>query len=154
MLSIVWSIYFVRASLHGDGGPQLRSWTKQMENLEPPSPQIKDGKMARFWPSRAFILDLGGGGGGGGGLLFHFILSKIAILDKINGKPRPPLPPKSRMGKWRVFALHAPSSLIWGEWGFAVPFYFVQDCRWRNPLWWGNPPVHKISHFNLITFTW
>ena len=44
-----------------------------MENLEPSSPQIKDGKMARFCPSRGFILDLGG-------------------------------------------------------WGFAVPFYFVQDC--------------------------
>ena len=27
----------------------------------------------------------------------------------------PPLPPKSRMGKWRVFALLAPSSLIWGD---------------------------------------
>ena len=37
-------------------------------------------------------------------------------------------PPKSRMEKWRVFALRAASSLIWGEWGFAVPFYFVQDC--------------------------
>ena len=23
-----------------------------------------------------------------------------------------------------------------------------------NPLWWGNPPVHIIYHFNLITFTW
>ena len=66
---------------------------------------------------------------GDGALLFHFILSKIAILDKINGKPRPPLPPKSRMGKWRVFALRAPSSLPWGGWGFAVPFYFVHDCR-------------------------
>ena len=42
----------------------------------------------------------------------------------------PPSPPKSRMGKWRVFALRAASSLIWGGWGFAVPFYFVQDCRW------------------------
>ena len=51
----------------------------------PPHPQIKDGKMARFCPSLGFILDLGGGGDGG--LLFHFILSKIAILDKINGKP-------------------------------------------------------------------
>ena len=50
------------------------------------------------------------------------------ILDKINGKPRPLLPPKSRMGKWPVFALLAASSLIWGGWGFAVPFYFVQDC--------------------------
>ena len=51
-----------------------------MENLDPPSPQIKDGKMARFCPSRGFILDLGGGGRGDGGLLFHFILSKIVVL--------------------------------------------------------------------------
>ena len=59
-----------------------------------------------------------------------FILGWPTILDKINGKPRPPpLPPKSRMGKWRVFALGAASSLIWrGGWRFAVPFYFVQDC--------------------------
>ena len=43
-----------------------------MENLDtPPHPlQIKDGKIARFRPSRSFIL-------GDGGLLFHFILSKI-----------------------------------------------------------------------------
>ena len=41
----------------------------------------------------------------------------------------PPLPPESRIGKWRIFALRAPSSLIWGGWGFAVPFYFVQDRR-------------------------
>ena len=35
-----------------------------MENLDPPPPppQIKDGKMARFYPSRDFILDLGGWG--------------------------------------------------------------------------------------------
>ena len=52
-----------------------------MENLDPPSPQIKDGKMARFYPSRGFILDLGGGGGDGG-LLFHFILSKIVVQDR------------------------------------------------------------------------
>ena len=49
-----------------------------MENLDPtPPPQIKDGKMARFCPSRGFILDLGGGDKG---LLFHFILSKIVAL--------------------------------------------------------------------------
>ena len=71
-----------------------------MKNLDPPPPQIKDGKMVRFCPSRAFILDLGGGGGG---LLFHFILSKIAILDKINGKPRPPPPPQIKDGKMARF---------------------------------------------------
>jgi len=31
----------------------------------PPPPKIKDGKMARFCPSRGVILDLGGGGGMG-----------------------------------------------------------------------------------------
>ena len=43
----------------------------------------------------------------------------------------PPSPSKSRMGKWRVFALRAAASLIWGGWGFAVPFYFVQDCSFE-----------------------
>ena len=53
-----------------------------MENLDPPPPppQIKDEKMARFCPSRAFIFDLGGMG---------ICCSILIILDKINGKPRP-----------------------------------------------------------------
>ena len=63
------------------------------------------------------------------------------ILEKINGKPLPlplllPLPPKSKMEKWPVFALGLASSLIWlggggggwGLWEFAVPFYSVQNC--------------------------
>ena len=63
-------------------------------------------------------------------MLDHAIVRRGAILDKINGKPRPPPPPppKSKMGKWGVFALHAASFLIWGGRGFAVPFYFVLDC--------------------------
>ena len=45
-----------------------------MENLDPPPPQIKDGKMARFCPSRAFILDFGGGGWGWGfAVPFYFV---------------------------------------------------------------------------------
>ena len=63
-----------------------------MENLDPPPPPIKDGKMARFCSSRAFILDLGGGG-----------------------------------------------------WGFAVPFYFVQDCRYQNPKKWPKKSIRKFS---------
>ena len=71
------------------------------------------------------------------------------ILDKINGKPRspPPPPPKSRMGKWRVFALRAASSLIWRGWGFAVPFYFVQDCS----FWAHGAPFG--SFLNALTFS-
>ena len=41
----------------------------------------------------------------------------------------PPPHPKSKMGKWRVVALRAASSLIWGGggWGLSVPFNFVPD---------------------------
>ena len=70
------------------------------EICNPPPPQIKDGKMARFGFCAASSLLWGDGG-----LLFHFILSKIAILDKKNRwEICNPLPPKSRMGKWRVLA--------------------------------------------------
>ena len=34
-------------------------------------------------------------------------------------------PPKSRMGKWRVFALCAASSLIWGGGGGRLLFHFI-----------------------------
>ena len=54
-------------------------------------------------------------------------VKKPTILDKINGKPRPPLSPKSRMGKWRVFTLRTASSLIWGLiWGDGgLLFHFI-----------------------------
>ena len=55
-------------------------------------------------------------------------LTLSAILDKINEKPRPVFRPKSRMRKWRFFALRAASSLIWGGWGFAVPFSKFVVC--------------------------
>lgn len=54
--------------------PKLHCWTKQMENLDPPppiSPQIKDGKIARFSFRAASSLIRWGDGG----LLFHFILT-------------------------------------------------------------------------------
>lgn len=53
---------------------KLHCWTKQMENLDPPphiSPQIKDGKIARFSFRAASSLIRWGDGG----LLFHFILT-------------------------------------------------------------------------------
>ena len=39
-----------------------------------------------------------------------------------------PPPPQIKDEKWRFFSLHTASSLIWRVCGFAVPFYFVQDC--------------------------
>ena len=45
-----------------------------MENLDsPPPPQIKDGKMAYFCPSRGFILDLAGGVGMGYAVPLYFV---------------------------------------------------------------------------------
>ena len=60
---------------------------------------------------------------GEGAFLFHFILSKIAILDKLNGTLRPPLPPKSVMGKWRVLAFTHLYPWFGGEGAFL--FHFI-----------------------------
>ena len=74
------------------------------------APQIKDGKVARFCPSRGFILDLGGGGGGDGGLLFHFILSKIVAshADVLRGSSRVPDEPL-RTPAWEATIIQNPS---------------------------------------------
>ena len=52
-----------------------------MENWDHPSPQNQWWENGAFWPSRGFILNLGGGGGGKGAFLFHFILSKIVAKN-------------------------------------------------------------------------
>ena len=80
-----------------------------MENLDSPPPKLKMGKYYVVAPGATSSLIWGMGG-----LLFHFILSKIAVLDKLNGKPRSPLPQKSKMGKWHVFSFCAASFLIRG----------------------------------------
>ena len=38
-------------------------------------------------------------------------------------------PPNTKDGKMARFGLRTASSLRFGEWGFAVSFYSVQDCR-------------------------
>ena len=69
--------------------------------------------------------------------LFDLVSVLPTILDKINGKPwpPPPFPPNQRWENGAFFALRAASSLIWGGWGFAVPFYFVQDCNLGQNKW-------------------
>ena len=66
-------------------------------------------------------------------LVFNQGITKATILDKIDGKfiPLPP-PPEIKDGKMERFAFCAASSLIWRGWGFAVSFYFVQDCSFLN----------------------
>ena len=44
-------------------------------------------------------------------------------LDPLPPSLPPPPPPKSRVGKWRVFAVRAASSLIWGDGGLV--FHFI-----------------------------
>ena len=57
----------------------------------------------------------------------------LPILDKIDGKFVPPSP-QIKDEKMARIGFCTASSLIWGgggfgRWGFAVPFYSVQDCR-------------------------
>ena len=70
----------------------------------------------------------------------------------------PPFPPKSRMRKWRVFALRAPSSLIWGGDG-GLLFHFILSkivgtssriCRnliYYNTQHEGPPVRDPLFHF-------
>ena len=55
---------------------------------------------------------------GGWGLVVLFYSVQDCNLGqnkwKIQNRPPPPLPPKSKMGKWRIFALRVALSFIWG----------------------------------------
>ena len=70
------------------------------------------------------------GGGGGGGQGFSFILSKIAILDKIKWNRKPPFPSPqikdeaARRAKTRHFP-----TFDWGGGGSRFSIYFIQDCN-------------------------
>ena len=70
----------------------------------------------------------------GGGTSVHRLMSqrleRATILGKIvDGKFVSPYPhPESRIGKWCVLAFARLHLWLGGGWGFAVPFYSVQDC--------------------------
>ena len=76
-----------------------------------------------------------------------FLLFSLICLLR-NGHEDPKLSTFSLLGP-----LHYP-------WVLRVVFKGLFTWMWGtpgrlgNPLWWGNPPVHIISHFNLITFAW
>ena len=99
-------------------------------NSKPPSPLNQGwshakGKFAPF--SHPWF------GGGGGGPGFPFILSKIAILDKIKWNSKPLSPPNQ--GWSHTKGKNAPFSHPWfggggGGGGSRFSVYFVQDCRW------------------------
>ena len=74
---------------------------------------------------------------------------------KINGKPRPPLPPKSRMEKWRVFALRAPSSLPWRGWGLLFHFILskIAGAFGTQPFKHGSVFLSLFSSKHCITKT-
>ena len=107
-----------------------------------PTPKIKDGKMARFCPSRGFILDCCGGGGGGGDgcLLFHFILSKIVAphtclqdyLKQFAGKGVP----THRVNSFAFFALFLsfvlPLHLNFLCWALIRLYSILYVCLSRN----------------------
>ena len=57
-------------------------------------------------------------------------------------------PPISMMPKWRVFCSFAPSSLLWEGWGIIVPFYTVQDCRFKDNVISFCRLTESLLHFN------
>ena len=60
-------------------------------------------------------------------MLFHFVLSKITILDRTVGKFRPPSP-QIKEGKMALFAFRVPSSLFFGgrrREGGGLLFHFI-----------------------------
>ena len=90
-----------------------------------------------------------------GSMSFPSYTWNTTILDKINGKTRPPsLPPKSKMGMRSVFALRTASSLILGGWGLVFPFQFCPgQSKWKiqnsppHP-----PPPKKIKDGKMTRF--
>ena len=81
--------------------------------------------MARFCPSRGFILDLGGWGFA---VPFYFVQDCNLGQNKWKTETPPPPPPQIKDGKMARFCPSHGFILDLGGWGVAVPFYFVQDC--------------------------
>ena len=64
----------------------------------------------------------------------------LTATDKVNDKNR-------RTSEHVILPSHFQSKGLF-TWRWGTP------GRWGNLLRWGNPPIHKISHFNVITFTY
>ena len=78
------------------------------------------------------------------------MLNVSTILDKINGKPRPPPSPQIKDGKMARFCPSRGFILDLGGMGFAVSFYFVQDCSLRGRLECIN--ISKLTIKAVVSF--
>ena len=89
-----------------------------------------------------------------GSMSFPSYTWNTTILDKINGKTRPPsLPPKSKMGMRSVFALRTASSLILGGWGLVFPFQFCPgQSKWKIQNSPPHPPPKKNQRWENDAF--
>ena len=89
----------------------------------PPKSRMKprEGQKGAIFPSLNW--------GGGGGLVFPFILSTIAIWDKIKWNNKPPSPQIKDEAARRARTRHFPILDLEGEGGSRCSIYFVQDCR-------------------------
>ena len=93
----------------------------------PPNQRWENGA---FWLLRDFILDLGGGGGGMGVCCTILFRPRLYNLGQNKWKTLAPPPPPPPNQRWEngAFWLLRDFILDLGGWGFAVPFYCVQDC--------------------------
>ena len=95
----------------------------------PPPPPIKGKKMAHFG-FRAALSLISGGGRWGEGLPLLFLLSKITILDKTDGKFSPSALPKSRLGKWHILASARLHPWFWRSRGLQFILLCLRLCRY------------------------
>ena len=96
-----------------------------------PPPLPNQGKEnGSFWLSRGFIFDFGRGGRWGEGLSLLFLLSKITILDEIDGKFSPFALPKSRLGKWHILASARLHPWFWRNRGLLFILLCLRVCRY------------------------
>ena len=81
--------------------------------------RIHNHKVGPFRPSRTSILDLGWGWRD----CVFFVL--IAILDKVDGKLRPPLPSSQRWESGVFWPLYSLIISFWGKGGITFSFPFL-----------------------------
>ena len=76
------------------------------------------------------------------------------ILDKINGKPGPlPLPPKSRMGKWRVLAFARLHTWYGGDGGLLFHFILSKIVVMSWNVSKLTTPENTITYHNALSLS-
>ena len=134
-----WCILVVTQVRHWFGGRGGFISYKQLRLVTPPPMSIIE-KMVRFGCSVSSSLIQGRGG-----FISYFILSKITILNKINEKLRPPLPPCQLWKKWCILVVARVHHWFGGMGGFISYFILSKIAILHKINEKLRPPLPPIS---------